>query len=182
VAAQARRPVTVGIAVGASVPVSDFADDVKAGAHAMALLQYEPAQGIWGVRGEFSYHRSDYTDEFLLDVGALPDDELHNAVSHLGATALLVGARRDGAMTPYLLGGLGAYRLTVSRTSGSSSLSESENGFGFNGGAGVRFGRNAGFFIEARYHQFSITPEAGPGELEVKSTYRMIPVTIGVRF
>lgn len=181
-AAQARRPVTVGLAVGATVPISDFANDVKIGAHGMATLQYEPDRGIWGVRGEVGYHRSDYTDEFLLDLGATPDDDLTNAITHLGATALLIGNRRDAGVTPYLLGGLGVYRVTVSRSSGSSSLSESENGFGFNGGAGLRFGRTAGVFVEARFHQFSITPEPLPGDPEIKSTFRMIPVSVGVRF
>jgi opacity protein-like surface antigen len=175
--AQARRPVSVGLGVGATVPISDFADDTKAGAHGGAFLQYEPEMGVWGVRGEVGYHRSDYTDEFLFAVGAAPGDDLHNSVLHVGATALLIGNKRDQAVTPYLLGGLGFYRVTATFTSGSTSLSESENGFGFNGGAGIRVGRQVGFFVEARFHQFSITPDG----LE-KSTYQMIPVTVGLRF
>lgn len=175
--AQARRPVSVGLAVGSTVPLSDYANDTKIGVHGAGFLQYEPDKGIWGVRGEVAYHRSDFTDEALGDVGAQPGDNVRSAITHVGATALLIGNKRDRSVTPYLLGGLGLYRVTVSASSGTLSLSSSENGFGFNGGAGLRVGRNTGFFVEARFHQFSITPDGG-----TKSTYQMIPVTVGVRF
>jgi opacity protein-like surface antigen len=182
--AQSPRPVTVGIAVGATMPLSDFANDTKTGYHGAAILQYEPAGGIWGVRGEASYHRSDFTEEALGDIGAGPDDELDNSITHVGIAAVLLGSGRDRGFTPYALGGLGYYRVTVSASSGSLSISDSESGFGFNGGAGIRFGRQAGLFIEARYHQFSITAEDDddPSGSDVKSTFRMIPVSIGVRF
>lgn len=182
--AQAPRPVTVGIAVGATMPISDFANDTKTGYHGAGYLQYEPAGGIWGVRGEASYHRSDFTDEALGDIGADPDDDITNSITHVGVAAVLLGRGRDRTVTPYALGGLGYYRVTVSASGGSISSSVSESGFGFNGGAGLRFGRAVGFFIEARYHQFSITAEDedDPLATEVKSTFRMIPVSIGVRF
>lgn len=182
--AQAPRPVTVGIAVGATMPISDFANDTKTGYHGAGYLQYEPAGGIWGVRGEGSYHRSDFTDEALGDIGADPDDDITNSITHVGVAAVLLGRGRARTVTPYALGGLGYYRVTVSASSGSLSLSESESGFGFNGGAGIRFGRQVGFFLEARYHQFSITTEDpdDPANSDVKSTFRMIPVSIGVRF
>lgn len=163
------------------MPISEFADDTKAGYHGAAFLQYEPARGIWGVRGEVSYHRSDFTDEALADVGAPPGADIRNSVTHVGATALLIGGNRGRSVTPYALAGLGMYRVSVSASSGAFSLSAAENGFGFNGGAGMRIGRGAGVFIEARYHQFSITAEDESGA-DIKSTYKMIPVTVGVRF
>ncbi len=138
--AQAPRAVSVGLGVGATIPLGDFASDTKTGAHGTAYLQYEPERNVWAVRGEFGYHRSDYTDDFLGDVGADPDDNLSNSVSYLGATALLIGRKRDGAVTPYLLGGLGAYRMTATFASGPASISESANGVGFNAGAGIRWG------------------------------------------
>lgn len=182
--AQAPRPVAVGIAVGATMPISDFANDTKTGLHGLGFLQYEPAGGIWGVRGEASYHRSDFTDEALGDIGADPDDDITNSITHVGVAAVLLGKGRDRTVTPYALGGLGYYRVTVSASTSNVSLSASESGFGFNGGAGIRFGRTAGFFIEARYHQFSITADDDddPSGADVKSTFRMIPVSVGVRF
>ncbi len=172
-----RRPVSVGLGLGATLPISDFASDTKTGWHGTGFLQYEPERNVWGVRGEVGYHRSGYTDEFLGAVGAEPDDDLSNSILHAGATALLLGNKRDKGLTPYLLGGLGYYRLTVSVAQGTAVQSESANGFGFSGGAGVRLGRNTGAYLEARFHSFSITPEGGE-----KSTYQMIPVTFGIRF
>ncbi len=178
----ARRPVSVGLSGGGTVPVADFANDVKTGWNAAGYLQYEPDRNIWGVRGEASYFRAAYTEGFLADVGALPDDKLSNGVLHLGAAAVLTGSRRDRMVTPYLLGGLGMYRLTATLEQGASSQSFSENGFGFNGGVGVRFGAGAGIYVEARFHQFSITSDPGDGTGEIKSNYQMIPVSFGIRF
>ncbi|MBK8248632.1 MAG: porin family protein [Gemmatimonadetes bacterium] len=177
-----RRAVSVGIAVGATLPIGDFASDTKTGAHGAGFVQYEPDRNVWAVRGEFAYHRSDYTDEFLGAVNADPDDELTNGVTYLGAAAVLLGRKKQGSLTPYLLGGFGGYRLTATQTVGSTVQSESANGFGFNAGAGIRLGMNTGFFLEARFHQFSVTPDTDPGQTAEKTTYQMIPVTLGFRF
>ncbi|MGQ0764825.1 MAG: outer membrane beta-barrel protein [Gemmatimonadota bacterium] len=174
--AQAPRPVQVGIGGGATVPIGTFADDVKSGFHGAAFVQYEPAANIWGVRGEVLYTRSELTEEARGDVGAGPDDELNTGVLAVQASAILMGRRRDRGITPYLIGGLGLYRLTVTR-SGDVDLSDSENGFGFSGGAGVRFGRTSGVFAEIRFHSFTLTPEGAES-----TSYQMIPVTVGVRF
>ena len=173
-----RRPVSVGLGGGGTVPIGDFADDVKTGPHILGFLQYQPAIGPWAVRGEVLYSRARYTDNFLDDVGATAGDNLSSGVLFGGASALYTGGRRNGGVSPYVIGGLGFYRLTATLKDDSrTSLSTSENGFGFNGGAGVRFGGSLGLFVEARFHQFSITPERGP-----KSTYQFIPVSLGFSF
>jgi Outer membrane protein beta-barrel domain len=163
---------------GGTVPIGDFANDVKTGWNAIGFFQYQPvAQGPWAVRAEAQYHRASYTDDFLSDVGALPDDDLRNSVLHVGASALYHLSGSAG-VRPYLIGGLGLYELTASLTDGSGiSTSDSESGFGFNGGVGVRVGGTVAFFVEARFHQFSITPAGGN-----KSTSQFIPVTFGLSF
>ncbi|MEO6447317.1 MAG: outer membrane beta-barrel protein [Gemmatimonadaceae bacterium] len=172
-----RRAVSVGLGGGATVPVGEFADDVKPGGHVLGFLQYRPLVGPWAVRGEVMYSRASYTDDFLSDVGATLGDDLHSGVLYAGASALYAGGESPG-MSPYLIGGLGLYRLTATlKDDSGSSLSRSENGVGFNGGAGLRFGGSMGFFLEARFHQFSITPEG-----ESKSTSRMVPVSAGFSF
>lgn len=172
------RTVTVGLGGGGSVPLGDFANDVKTGWHGAGFLQYGPERNVWAIRGEVQYHRADYTDNFLADVGATPGQKLTNGTTFIGGTAILLGARRDRSVTPYLLGGLGLYRVTASLKDESGlTASRSENGFGFNGGAGLRFGRTSGVFVEARFHQFSVTPKG-----EAKSTYQMIPISFGVTF
>lgn len=174
----ARRPVTVGLGGGATVPIGDFAEDVKTGWNGLAFLQYHPVGGPWAVRGEVGYHRAGYTDDFLADVGASTDDEFSNTVTQVGVGALYLAGAGARSTSPYLVGGLGLYRLTARlQEAGGVALTESENGFGFNGGVGVRFGGSTSLFVEARFHQFSITAEEG-----AKSTYRMVPVVLGFTF
>lgn len=166
-----------------TVPLGDFGQDVKTGWNATGLLQYEPDRSIWGVRGEVQYHRSGYTDSFIGAVGAMPGDNLSNGVLYAGASALLLGTKRERGFSPYLIGGLGLYRQTATLSDETStSISKSENGFGFNGGAGIRFGRSTGMFVEARFHQFSFTTDGGTGVGKVKSTNQFIPVTVGILF
>ncbi len=173
-----RRPVTVGLGGGGTVPTGDFANDVKTGAHFLGFLQYRPATGPWAVRGEVLYSHAKYTDDFLSDVGATAGDDLSSGVVYAGASALYSTGRGNARTAPYLIGGLGLYRLSATlKDDSNASVSRSENGFGFNGGAGVRFGGSMGFFVEARFHQFSITPEGQP-----KSTSRLIPVSAGFSF
>lgn len=175
---RAPRVLSVGIGGGGTVPLGDFANDVKTGWNALGFFQYQPvAEGPWAVRAEAQYSRARYTDDFLLDVGATPDDDLHNSVLYAGVSALYHLNGGNG-VRPYVIGGLGLYELTASLTDGSGiSTSDSESGFGVNGGIGLRVGGPVAFFVEARFHQFSITPTGG-----VKSTSRFIPVTVGVSF
>ncbi len=172
------RLVSVGLGGGGTVPIGDYSSDAKTGWHGGGYLQYEPTANIWGVRGEAWFNRSAFTEEFLGATGAAPDNGASNSTLYVGAAAVLLGNKRDASVTPYLLGGLGVYRLTATLEDTASSIrtSVSENGFGFNGGAGVRLGRGAGVFIEARYHQYSFSSD---GE---STTYAFIPVTIGIRF
>jgi hypothetical protein len=172
------RVVSVGLGGAATVPLGDYADIVKSGANIIAFLQYDPKEGIWGVRGEVQYHRGSYSDDALATGGASPGETGHNGVGIAALTGVLrASSSRGKSMTPYLLLGLGLYTnsATVDRTDGSSS-SSSENGFGYNGGVGVKIGRGAGLFIETRLHQYSFTSEG------VKSTYQFVPVSIGIVF
>jgi len=173
------RVLSVGIGGGGTVPVGDFANDVKTGWNALGYFQYQPLSGgPWAVRAEAQYSRALYTDDFLFDVGATDNDNLSNKVLYAGVSALYHFGRPSGQVRPYAIGGLGLYQLTASLTDGSGvSFSDSETGFGFNGGAGIRFGGAIGIFVESRFHQFSVTPGGG-----VTSTSRFIPVSVGVTF
>ena len=173
---QTPRKVQVGLGGGATLPMGDYADDVKSGFHGLAYLQYEPERNIWGVRGEALYTRGDFTEEARGDAGVGPDAKVYSSTLYLGASAVLLGRKRDRGLTPYLLGGLGYYRTTAT-IDGTVSQSVTESGVGYSGGAGVRFGKEMGFFVESRFHAFSVSPEGG-----AKSTYQMIPLSVGVRF
>jgi hypothetical protein len=176
---RAPRALSVGLGGGGTVPMGDFANDVKTGWNGLAWFQYQPVgQGPWAVRAEAQYSGARYTDDFLSDVGATEDDDLSNSVLYAGVSAVYHLGRPDAAARPYLVGGLGLYQLTARLTdAGGVSVSDSESGFGFNGGAGMRFGGPVAIFVETRFHQFSITPSGGE-----KSTSQFIPVSIGITF
>jgi len=173
------RVLSVGLGGGGTVPVGDFANDVKTGWNGLLYFQYQPVgQGPWAVRAEAQYSGASYTDDFLSDVGATEDDDLSNSVLYAGVSAVYHLGRPGAAARPYLVGGLGLYQLTARLTdAGGVSVSDSETGFGFNGGAGMRFGGPVAIFVETRFHQFSITPSGAE-----KATSQFIPVSIGITF
>lgn len=175
---RAPRALSVGLGGGGTVPVGDFANDVKTGWNGLAYFQYQPvSEGPWAVRAEAQYSSAKYTDDFLNFVGATAGDDLTNKVLYAGASALY-HVKGGTGVRPYFIGGLGLYELTASLKDQSGiSTSDSETGFGFNAGAGIRFGGALGFFLEARFHQFSITPEGGE-----KSTSQFIPISFGITF
>lgn len=176
---RAPRVLSVGLGGGGAVPVGDFANDVKTGWNVNGHLQYQPvAEGPWAVRAEVMYMRSDLTDEAISAGGGTTDQTWTNSVLYAGVAAPFFLAGRAGSVRPYVIGGLGLYSQTIKLDdTGGISSSVTETGFGFNGGAGIRFGGSMGLFVEARFHQFSITPTGGE-----KTTAQFIPVSLGFTF
>lgn len=176
---RAPRALSVGIGGGGTVPVGDFANDVKTGWNGLAFFQYQPAgEGPWAVRAEAQYSNFKYTDAAIAAENGSPDDEWSTGVLYAGVSAPYFLAGRFGGMRPYVLGGVGLYSESVKRTEANgTSSSTSDTGFGFNGGAGIRVGGSVGFFIEARFHQFSITPNGSE-----RLTGQFIPITVGLNF
>ena len=83
------RLLSVGVGGGGTVPVGDFAKDVKTGWNGMAFFQYEPLSGTpWAVRAEAQFSKAKYTDDLLLDAGATEGDDLSNKVLYVGLSAL----------------------------------------------------------------------------------------------
>ena len=156
VAAQAQA--SFGIAAGASVPNGDFKTFAETGYHLMATLGIAPPALPVGLRIDGMWN------EFNLKGGS-------SKARILGVTGNAV-LSMPGAMvlSPYLIGGIGMYNQSVSpKVTGVDSA----NDFGFNAGAGIKFGL-AGFgaFAEARFH--SISNDNG--------STRFIPITFGLTF
>ncbi len=176
---RAPRVLSVGLGGGGAVPVGDFANDVKTGWTVNGHLQYQPvAEGPWAVRAEVLYMRSDLSDEAIASGGGTPDQSWTNSVVYAGVSAPYFVAGRAGSVRPYVIAGLGLYSQTIKLDdTGGVSSSVTESGFGFNAGAGIRFGGAMGLFAEARFHQFSITPSGSE-----KTTSQFIPVSLGFTF
>lgn len=157
--AQAMKPVTLGVAAGAAIPIGDFADAYNTGYNGTIGLGLSSVGSPIGLRFEGMYNK------FLgrNDIGVnQPDARV------VAGTANLVYSLPGQGIRPYLIGGGGYYGLKVDRTN-----AESVNKFGINGGIGAMFPLS-GFntYLEARIHNVFT---------DVSST-RFIPVTVGILF
>lgn len=153
--AQSAKPVSIGISLGAAIPVSDLADDYKTGYNGTLSLGFQSAGSPIGFRIDGMYNKLSAKDDI-----ALPDIIITSANANLVYTLPGVGIR------PYLIGGAGIYGYK-SDVSGANTNSD----FGVNGGIGASFPLS-GFttFVEARYHHI-FTPDIAT---------RFIPVTFGI--
>ena len=156
--AQSGKPVTLGFAAGAAIPVGDFADGYKYGLNGTFGLGISSVGTPLGLRFEGMYNKFLGRD----DIGNQPDARV------IGGTANLVYSLSGQGITPYLIGGAGYYGLKVDWPS-----AQSVNKFGLNGGIGALFplsGFNA--YVEARLHHVFT---------DVSST-QFIPITFGIMF
>jgi hypothetical protein len=157
--AQSYKPVTVGIAAGAAIPVGDLADSYNTGYNGTIALSFNSVGTPIGFRVDGMYNKIMGRDDIGINQ---PDARI------LGATANLVYTLPGVGIRPYLIGGAGYYSSKVDVNN-----AESTNKFGLNGGIGAVFPLS-GFstFVEARYHHMFT---------DVSAT-QFIPVTFGIFF
>lgn len=158
--AQAQKPVTFGVAAGASFPMGDFQKAVNMGFNGTALLGFSAPSIPLSFRAE----------------GAINQFGFKQGVNGNARILSLTGNAAYSFPTstpvkPYIIGGAGLYN-TKANISGLSS-SSSNNKFGFNAGAGIKLPLS-GFdtFLEARYNR--ISTDGG--------STSFLPVTFGVMF
>jgi hypothetical protein len=157
--AQSSKPVSVGIAGGAAIPVGDLADDYNTGFNGTVFLNFNSVGTPLGIRIDGMYNKlGDRDDRF---------PPIPNVVI-TSANANLVYALPGTGIRPYLIGGGGIYGLKQD-VSGASTKSD----FGVNGGIGASFPLS-GFntFIEARLHHVFTD----------NYSTQFIPVTFGISF
>lgn len=157
--AQSAKPVTLGIAAGAAIPIGDFADSYNTGFNGTVSLGISSVGTPLGLRFEGMYNKFLGRDDIG---GNQPDARV------IAATANLVYSLPGQGIRPYLIGGAGYYGLKLDVPN-----AKSVNKFGLNGGVGALFplsGFNA--YVEARLHHVFT---------DVSST-QFIPVTFGVMF
>ena len=156
--AQAAKPLTVGIAGGAAIPLGDLADLYNTGYNGTVSLGLSSLGTPLGLRFEGMYNKVLGRD----DVGNPPDARI------VAGTANLVYGLPGVGIRPYLIGGAGYYGLKPDVDN-----IESENKLGLNGGIGAMFPLS-GFntFVEARLHHVFT---------DVSST-QFVPVTFGILF
>jgi hypothetical protein len=154
--AWAQSSAGLGLAGGATVPLSTYSNDKNTGYHLGLVLTLKTSLRaiMFRVDGDFSElkYKQSSTKEQIWMANA-------NLVMQLPATMVV---------TPYVLGGVGVYNRRRTLFLNNNSTTD----LGFNGGAGLRFGvGEVHTFVEVRYH-------AASGRNDI----RMVPITFGVSF
>jgi Outer membrane protein beta-barrel domain len=153
----AAKPVSIGVAGGASLPTSDLSDAAETGWNVTGTVGFNPTMIPLGIRVDAAYNRYSVKAPFT---------------GHLAITSVsgnLLYKFPSATVSPYAIGGAGWCHEDASVTGASGS----ENHFCWNAGGGISMPLS-GFetFVEARYNQVQ----------ENGGTSKFIPITFGVMF
>lgn len=163
-AAAAQRPVTFSLGGGASAPRSDLQNVSDLGWHALGALNIGSIMLPLGLRIEAAYNRFPTKDVAESSLGA-GDQNVLSVTGNLTYRLPMT----NSPLSPYLIGGMGAYRTSCSGDSGCGSSTE----FGWNLGIGTKlYMLGLRPFIEARFHN----SERGIANLHY------FPITLGFTF
>lgn len=164
-AARAQSVASLGVAAGASVPMSNFGDRASTGYHVMLTLGVKLPMMPLSFRAEGMFNEFDYNS----DVGGGASFRAVEKSARVWAGIANAVLTSSGLLGPYLIGGIGVYRVTEAVPIFGGT--QSANDFGVNFGGGFRF-ELSGFsaYAEARYHWV--------GDTDV----RMLPITFGLSF
>ena len=168
------RPWKIGGALGGTIPLGDFSDGADLGWHLGGLFEYKQPSLPVTWRGEVTYHRNGLKDDYfssqLPGVGNLDGNfSMFNFV----ANALYPFGDAAKTARPYIIGGIGLYKLKATASYQGIDISDSQTKFGLNVGGGFSFALS-GFdtFVELRYH--SVFTEG--------SNTSFIPISFGFKF
>ena len=143
----AQRPVSIGIAGGASIPAGNLREGVDVGWHGLATIAVSTLMQPLGLRIDVAYNRFAFNNAGP----ALADEYQSMGSATLNFTYRL--PMTNSPLSPYLISGLGAYRGDCSLESGC----EPSTRYGWNVGLGTKlFVLGFRSFLEARYHRTEI--------------------------
>lgn len=150
-------PIHIGIGGGVSLPLGDFGNSFNSGFNVLGTLAITPPLVPLGFRGDVAYNQ-------FSGKGSASNEKAKIASISANAVWGLPGV----IITPYLIGGVGYYRLSSSLTGSSAS-----NRGGFNVGGGLNVGLLAlKAFAEARYTWVATA----------NGSTSFVPVTVGLMF
>ena len=142
--APASSPVKFAIGAGVAMPMSDFADAVGTGFHVEGLGSKQLNGSAAFLRGELGF--SMYGDKTYGGGTSGKGNQL-GAVADIG-----YNFASSSTVKPYVLGGLGLHRTSLTVENGGVSASDDNTAMGFNAGAGMRFKMGGHVaYLEGRY-------------------------------
>lgn len=157
----AQRPLSLSLAGGVSAPQGDLGNGADIGWHALGAVNVSSMMLPLGLRLEGAYNRFPANDALTGSLGSG-----HQSVLAITGNLSYRLPMTNSPLSPYLIGGIGAYRTNCSGCEGSTS-------FGWNAGLGTKL-YLLGFrsFLEARFH----SNERG------RNSVNYFPVTLGITF
>jgi opacity protein-like surface antigen len=160
--AQVGKSYKFGGDLGAAVPLGNFSDAADVGYHIGGLFEYTPKSMPVSWRGEIAYNRNGISD---VDGNFSMLNFVGNAVYSFGDKA--------SAIRPYMIGGMGVYRVKAAVSFEGEDISQSDTKMGINAGGGLSF-HLSGFetFVETRF--ISVFTEG--------SKTNFMPFTFGFKF
>lgn len=174
--------IRIGLGGGMSVPVNKAGDAFKTGLHGQGFLLVDFGRLLHlgmlpTLRFNLGYQQFSYKDQFTGNQTAA----LQNAESKiLSGVAGFQLNLLHGPVRPYLLAGVGAFRIqsNVDSTGTSTDASSSTTKFGVDGGAGIAFSiKRIDAFVEGKVQNVY----TDQGFIDTKSI-RVIPVSFGIIF
>ena len=133
-ASDAKAQRSIGVGIGADIPIGESADILKSGYHSMVSLSVTPRK----------LHRAIRIDGAITELRARDSASTAHRIKFVAAAIVLAGPSR---LTPsgYVIAGFGSYQ----QQSGGARRTDN----GVNIGAGINFPRRVvGTFVEARLH------------------------------
>ena len=151
------QSVTFGVGGGVTIPTGDFNTAAKLGWHGLGQLGYSLPSGL-GIRADFFYGENKFD-------GVTGKAKLAGGLGNIS-----YDFKTAGGVTPYIIGGAGAFNVKGSGPGGSAS----ETKFAFAGGGGLKFkaGSDSHFYVESRYVSVQTSG----------SSTGFIPISAGISF
>lgn len=166
IAAQAQRPISLGVAAGVPFPLGEFRREVNPGLRVLGTLAVDARTVPFGLRLDAAYDRLGFT---LAPVGAAGRSTGAQQVVSVTLDPTYRMSSAASPFAPYLIGGVGAYSIGCTGVASCDGVTR----VGWNAGIGARFTTvGVRWFTEARYHRVKM-PD---------TSVQYVPVTIGLLF
>jgi hypothetical protein len=173
-----------GLGVSGTFPTGDFhadpsGDGFNIGWQGMIFFDVRQVGRPIALRLDGVYGENSANGQFKSDLAALIGPGVDAKIRMTGADAdLVLNARPTGKRRAlgYILGGIGARRVSLIASQGNVSTDTTNTKFSWNVGGGVNFpGGRSNFFLEARYVHVDAFEGAG-------TSTNYFPITAGIRF
>jgi hypothetical protein len=191
--AQAVRALSVGLALGSSIPTGALSDRVHSGYAIDGNAIYRFGTTPLGLRADITYTGYGLTNSYL---GQFQGADNGHAGVTSGTLDLTINMPRVLRLQPYLVGGGGMYRrhIAVDRTTGAQFVTVFDPYFGFyddvftdqatvHASTQTKFGMNGGVgvLIPATYINVFFEAKYNSAFTQSRGT-RFVPITVGVEW